>query len=214
MTNEDNFMIDFKHENATDFNKTTNVTGVVIITGSEYDAAGALTFTVVTILIYALGMFAFIASHIKKGADQKDDEAQIAVYLKQDERHRAMIRQQSLKKLKDTAISKLKSHEVRRIYSQELKRKSRKISQLSQHGQIPATNILDSDHLVYYKSSLESNVNSKRQEVGEPNRKPDSSTQIQTTVQILRDCPERRYSIDIDDDETSLFLENNGAIIV
>lgn len=47
-----------------------------------YDATGAASFIVVTVVVYGLGIMAFIAGHIQKRNVNRDEETHISRYLK------------------------------------------------------------------------------------------------------------------------------------
>lgn len=60
---------------------TTNCSSPVQ-TKEAYDATGAASFIVVTVVVYGLGIMAFIAGHIQKRNVNRDEETHISRYLK------------------------------------------------------------------------------------------------------------------------------------
>lgn len=60
---------------------TTNCSSSVQ-TKETYDATGAASFIVVTVVVYGLGIMAFIAGHIQKRNVNREEETHISRYLK------------------------------------------------------------------------------------------------------------------------------------
>lgn len=73
-------------------NTTMNCSDV--IQDYSYDSTGAAYFIVVTVVVYGLGIMAFIAGHISKRSVNRDEENQILQYMKKDNFvHKAEIQQ-------------------------------------------------------------------------------------------------------------------------
>lgn len=54
------------------------------VSNGNYDATGAATFIIITVVVYGLGIMAFIAGHIQKRRVNREEETAISRYLKSD----------------------------------------------------------------------------------------------------------------------------------